>query len=185
MPFKIGNKTIQLDTPFTIGEGNSLIQYPANFLRLSTEEEKSALGITWEADPVRASDVFYWDGNINNPKELEDKEEVDENGNPMYVKVLDKTDPQNPVMVDSTERLVTKGLKSNFIAQIKNTAGTILAQTDWMVIRKAERNVDIPTSVATYRASVVTKATELEASISAVTTVEQLIALDLSFPSDK
>jgi hypothetical protein len=184
MPFKIGNKTIQLDTPFTIGEGDSLIQYPANFLRLSTEEEKSALGITWEADPVRASDVFYWNGDINNPKALEDKEESDENGNPLYVKVLGVVDGE-PAMVDSDKRLVTKGLKSNFIAQIKTTAGSILAQTDWMVIRKAERNVDIPSSVATYRASVVAKATELEASITAVTTVEQLIALDMSFPSDK
>jgi hypothetical protein len=52
-----------------------------------------------------------------------------------------------------------------------------------MVIRKAERNVDIPTSVATYRASVVAKSEELETAISAVTTVEQLIALDLSFPN--
>jgi hypothetical protein len=102
----------------------------------------------------------------------------------MFVKVLDKTDPQNPVMVDSTERLVTKGLKSNFISQVKTTAGSILAQTDWMIIRKAERNVDIPTSVATYRASVVAKATELETAISAVTTVEQLIALDMSFPRE-
>ena len=76
-------------------------------------------------------------------------------------------------------------MKSQFIAQAKTTAGSILAQTDWMVIRKAERNVDIPSSVATYRASVVAKATELETSITAVTTVEQLIALDLSFPSDK
>ena len=181
MPFKLGNKTIQLDTTFTHND----IQYPANWIRLASEADKSAIGLVWEADAVRASDVFYWDGNINNPKALEDKLEVDQDGNPMYVKVLDKTDPQNPVMVDSTERLVTKGLKSNFISQVKTTAGSILAQTDWMVIRKAERNVDIPTSVATYRASVVAKATELEASISAVTTVEQLIALDLSFPSDR
>jgi hypothetical protein len=181
MPFKLGTKTIQLDTPFTHND----IQYPANWIRLASEADKSAIGLVWEADPVRASDVFYWDGNINNPKALEDKEEVDEDGNPMFVKVLSTDADGNPVMVDSTERLVTKGLKSNFIAQIKTTAGSILAQTDWMVIRKAERNVDIPTSVATYRASVVTKATELEASISAVTTVEQLIALDLSFPSDK
>jgi len=181
MPFKLGTKTIQLDTPFTHND----IQYPANWIRLASEADKDAIGLTWEADPVRADDRFYWDGNINNPKALEDKLEVDENGNPVYVKVLDKTDPQNPVMVDSTERLVTKGLKSNFISQVKATAGSILAQTDWMVIRKAERNVDIPTSVATYRASVVAKATELEASISAVTTVEQLIALDLSFPSDR
>jgi hypothetical protein len=179
MPFKLGTKTIQLDTPFTHND----IQYPANWIRLATEEDKSAIGMTWEADAVRADDRFYWDGNINNPKALEDKLEVDQDGNPMYVKVLGTVDGK-PAMVDSTERLITKGLKSNFISQIKYTAGTILANTDWMVIRKAERNVDIPTSVATYRASVVTKATELETAISAVTTVEQLIALDLSFPSE-
>ena len=87
--------------------------------------------------------------------------------------------------VGATEPVTTNGLKSNYIAQFKQTANSMLAQTDWMVIRKAERNVDIPSSVATYRASVVAKATELETAITAVTTVEQLIALDLSFPSDK
>ena len=179
MPFKLGTKTIQLDTPFTHND----IQYPANWIRLASEEDKSAIGLVWEADAVRADDRFYWDGNINNPKALEDKLEVDQDGNPMYVKVLGTVDGK-PAMVDSTERLVSKGLKSNFIAQIKHTAGTILAQTDWMVIRKAERNVDIPTAVATYRASVVTKASDLEASITAVTTVEQLIALDMSFPRE-
>ena len=180
MPFKLGTRTIQLDTPFTHND----IQYPANWIRLASEEDKSAIGLVWEADPIRADDRFYWNGDINHPKALEDKLEVDQDGNPMYVKVLGVVDGK-PAMVDSTERLVTKGLKSNFIAQIKTTAGTILAQTDWMVIRKAERNVDIPSSVATYRASVVAKATELEIAITAVTTVEQLIALDLSFPSDK
>ena len=180
MPFKLGTKTIQLDTPFTHND----IQYPNNWIRLASEADKSAIGLVWEADVVRADDRFYWDGNINNPKALEDKLEVDQDGNPMYVKVLGTVDGK-PAMVDSTERLVTKGLKSNFISQVKTTAGTILAQTDWMVIRKAERNVDIPTAVATYRASVVTKATELETAISAVTTVEQLIALDMSFPSDR
>ena len=178
MPFKLETKTIQLDTPFTHND----IQYPANWIRLASEENKEAIGLVWEADPVRADDRYYWDGDINNPKALEDKEESDQDGNPLYVKVLGVVDGE-PAMVDSDKRLVTKGLKSNFIAQIKTTAGSILAQTDWMVIRKAERNVDIPTAVATYRASVVAKATELEASISAVTTVEQLIALDLSFPT--
>ena len=178
MPFKLGTKTIQLDTPFTHND----IQYPANWIRLASEEDKEAIGLVWEADPVRADDRYYWNGDINNPKALEDKEESDQDGNPLYVKVLGVVDGE-PAMVDSDKRLVTKGLKSNFIAQIKTTAGSILAQTDWMVIRKAERNVDIPASVATYRASVVAKATELEASISAVTTVEQLIALDLSFPT--
>jgi len=181
MPFKLGTKTIQLDTPFTHND----IQYPANWIRLASEADKSAIGLVWEADVVRADDRFYWDGNINNPKALNDREESDQDGNPLYVQVYDATaNDGKGAMVNTDKRLIYKGLKSNFIAQIKHTAGTILAQTDWMVIRKAERNVDIPTAVATYRASVVAKATELEAAISAVTTVEQLIALDLSFPAE-
>jgi len=178
MPFKLGTRTIQLDTPFTHND----IQYPANWIRLATEEDKSAIGLVWEADPIRADDRFYWNGDINHPKALEDKEESDEDGNPMFVQVLDKTDPQNIVMVNTTQRLITKGLKSVFIANIKHNAGSILTQTDWMVIRKAERNVNIPSDVATYRASIVAKSEELETAITAVTSVEQLIAIDLAFP---
>jgi hypothetical protein len=177
--FLLNGNPLAVDTAFT----NDGIQYPANWLRLATEAEKSAIGITEVADAVRADDRFYWDGNIANPKNLNDVEEVDENGNPLYVKVLDKTDPENPVMVDSDKRLVTKGLKSNFIAQVKQTAGSILAQTDWMVTRKADIGTDIPESVVAYRTAVRAKADELEVSISAVTTVEELASLDLSFPA--
>ena len=52
-----------------------------------------------------------------------------------------------------------------------------------MVIRKAERNVDIPADTVAYRATVVSKASELEATISAVTSVEELMAVNLSFPN--
>lgn len=180
MPYKVNDRVLPLDVAFTLNE----IQYPQNFLRLATEAEKEALGITWEADAVRADDRLYWNGDINLPKALEDKEESDVDGNPLYVKVLDKTDPQNPVMVDSTVRLVTKGLKSQFIAQVKQTAGSILAQTDWMITRKVERDVAIPADVVAYRASVVAKADELETAIKAVTSVEQLASLDLSFPQE-
>jgi hypothetical protein len=179
MPYKVNDRVLPLDVAFTLNE----IQYPANFLRLATEEEKSAIGLVWEADEdMNFDNRFYWAKDL--PKALEDKEESDADGNPLYVKVLDKTDPQNPVMVDSTVRLVTKGLKSQFIQQVKQTAGSILAQTDWMVTRKVERDVSIPADVVAYRASVVAKADELESAISAVTTVEQLASLDLSFPQD-
>ena len=180
MPYKIGTKTIPLDTPFTTEDG---VQRPANWIRLATEEEKSAIGLVWEADEdMNFDNRFYWAKDL--PKALEDKEESDEDGNPLYVKVLDKTDPQNPVMVDSTERLVTKGLKSQFIAQVKQTANSILSQTDWLELRKLTRNIDVPANVASYRASVLAKADELESAISAVTTVEQLASLDLSFPQE-
>ncbi len=178
MAFLLNGKPLAIDTCFTDNEGNC---YPANWLRLSTVEDKARVGITEVADEDTSFDNrFYWAKDL--PKALEDKEEVDEDGNPMYVKVLGEVDGK-PAMVDSTKRLVTKGLKSNFIAQVKQSAGTILAQTDWMVIRKAERNVDIPASVVAYRAEVVAKADELEAAISAVTTVEELAALNLSFPA--
>ena len=177
MPYKIGNKTIPLDTPFTTEDG---IQRPANWIRLATEEEKSAINLVWEADEdMNFDNRFYWAKDL--PKALEDKEESDQDGNPLYVKVYD---PVTESMIDTTERLVTKGLKSNFIAQVKQTAGSILAQTDWMVTRKVERDVAIPAEVVAYRASVVAKADELEVSISAVTSVESLASLDLSFPQE-
>jgi hypothetical protein len=147
-------------------------QYASNWLNLSTEEEKLAIGITWVADPVRADDRFYWNGDINNPKALEDKLEVKEDGTPLYKQVYDKATES---MVDTTEQVVTKGLKSNFIAQVKDTAGKLLAQTDWYIIRKAERNVEIPEEIALKRTQIVTEANRLETDIKASTTVEGLI----------
>lgn len=175
--FLLNGQPLAVDTPFTAND----IQYPSNWLRLASAEEKSAIGITEVADAVRADDRFYWNGDINLPKALEDREESDVDGNPLYVQVYD---PVTESMVNTTKRLVTKGLKSQFIAQVKQTAGSILAQTDWMVTRKVERDVAIPADVVAYRASVVAKADELESAISAVTTVEQLASLDLSFPQE-
>ncbi len=133
-------------------------------------------------DEIRPDDRYYWvtqnpDGSYTGvPKELEDREEVDQDGNPMYVQVYDEATQS---MVNSTERLITKGLKSNHIAQIKHNTNMTLAPTDWYVIRKAERNVDIPAEVATYRAAVVAWANATEAAILAVTTVEELKAINL------
>ena len=171
--YKLGNLTLRIGRSFTVGD----VMYPSNWLQKSTEAERTAIGITWVDDPVRADDRFYWDGDINNPKALEDREEVDEDGNPLYVQVLDNTDPENPVMVDTDERLVTKGLKSNMIAQVKHTAGTLLAQTDWYVTRKVERNVDIPTDVSSKRVAIVAESERLETSIKACTTVMLLIEI--------
>ena len=156
--FLLNGNPLAVDTPFTDKDGN---QYPSNWLRLSTAAEKKAIGITEVPDPVRADDRLYWNGDINNPKALDDKEETDKEGN----------------------KSITKGLKSNFVAQVKATAGSILAQSDWVVIRKAERDIEVPIAIADYRASIISKADELEAKIKAVKSVEDLAALDLSFPS--
>ena len=147
--FLLNGNRLQEGTGFTDKDGN---QYPSNWLNLSTEEEKLEIGITWVADVVRADDRFYWDGNLDNPKALEDVTETVEG-----------------------KEYITKGLKSNFIAQIKNTAGTMLAQSDWYVIRKLERSVDIPEEVATNRATIITESNRLEDAITKSKTVEELI----------
>ena len=168
--YKLNGKPLTLDRPFTV-DGT---QYPSNWLRMASEEDKAALGITWEADPAPVDFRFYW--SEGNPKALEDKEESDEQGNPLYVKVLGEVDGE-PAMVDSDERLVTKGLKSQWIAQVKATAGSMLAATDWMVIRKAERDVPIDADVAAKRAAILAEANRLEAAISACADVDALITV--------
>jgi hypothetical protein len=169
--FKHNDTVIPLDTPFTIN-GTS---YPANWLRLTSLAEKQAVGITEVADVTTTyDDRFFW--GVDNPKLLNDREESDTDGNPMYVKVLGVVDGK-PAMVDSTERLVTKGLKSNWTAQVKDTANKLLSQTDWMVIRKAERNVAIPAATVTYRAGVVAECTRLINAIAGAADVPALIAV--------
>lgn len=168
MAYKIGNRTIQMDRSFVHNE----ITYPRNWIRLSTPEEKASIGMVWEDDPVRASDVYYWDGDVNNPKALEDKLETKEDGTPLYVQVYN---PDTEQMEDTTEQVVTHGLKHTMTAQVKDTAGKLLSTTDWYVTRKVERNVDIPTDVASKRVAIVAESERLETAIAGVKTVEQLI----------
>ena len=168
MAYKLNGKTLQADRGFT----HDGVQYPRNWLVKSTQAEKDALGITWEADPVRLDDRYYWDGDVNNPKALEDKLETKEDGTPLYVQVWN---PDTEQMEDTDEQVVTKGLKSNMIAQVKDTAGKLLATTDWYVTRKVERSVDIPTDVASKRVAIVAESERLETAIAGATTVEALI----------
>jgi hypothetical protein len=148
--FKHNDTPIPLDTPFTI-DGTS---YPANWLRLTTLAEKQAVGIEEVADVTTTyDDRFYW--GVDNPKQLEDITVTPESGEPY----------------------VQKGMKSNWTAQVKDTANKLLAQTDWMVIRKAERDVAIPTATATYRASVITECSRLVTAIAGCADVPALIAV--------
>ena len=164
--FLLNNVAISIDSEQVIGG----IRYP----HLRDPALREQLGVTEVADPEQYDQRFYWSPTL--PKLLDDREESDEEGNPLYVKVLGEVNGE-PAMVDSAERLVTKGLKSQWTAQVKTTAGSMLAQTDWMVVRKAERNIDVPASVATKRAAIVAECDRLEAAIAACTDVEALIAV--------
>jgi len=93
---------------------------------------------------------------VNTPKALEDVTETPEG---------------------QTEPVTTKGLKSQWIAQIKASANSQLASTDWMVIRKAERDVAIPADVIAERAQIIVDCTAKEAAITAATTMEEFLAV--------
>ena len=168
--FMLNGSPLPIDTPFEV-DGT---HYPANWLRLTSLEEKQAIGITEVPDPEPYDDRFFW--GVGNPKLLNDREESDEQGNPLFVKVLGEVNGE-PAMVDSDKRLVTKGLKSQWIAQVKDTAGKMLAQTDWMVIRKMERDVAIPADVVTKRAAIVAEVNRLETEIQGCADVPALIVV--------
>ena len=93
---------------------------------------------------------------VNTPKALEDVTETPEG---------------------QTEPVTTKGLKSQWIAQNKASANSLLASTDWMVIRKAERDVAIPAEVVAERAAIIADCTAKEAAILAATNMEAFIAV--------
>ncbi len=113
-------------------------QYPRNWLSLTTDAEKTAAGLVWENDPAPFDNRFYW--SASNAKAIDDV--TDEDGN------------------------VTTGLKSEYKAQTKATAGSLLAPTDWYVVRKAEDSTTtIPTDVATYRVAVRTASGTIETAI--------------------
>lgn len=55
--YLINGRPIPQDSPFTDANGT---QYPANWIRLASDDEKAAIGIEWIADPEPFNDRFYW-----------------------------------------------------------------------------------------------------------------------------
>ncbi len=107
----------------------------------------------------------------NTAKRLNDEDAKDADGNQLYVQVWDADKKE---MVDSSEKQINQGLKTVMTAQVKDTANKLLAKTDWMVIRKAERDVAIPSGTATYRAAVITECARLETAIANAADVDAL-----------
>jgi hypothetical protein len=133
--FLLNGQPLQLDVPFEI-DGTS---YPANWLRLTSIEEKNAVGITEVADQqITYDDRFYW--GVDNPKDLD-------------------------------------SLKILWSEQIKDIAHKLLSKTDWMVIRKVERNIEIPTDAAAYRAAVMAECTSLVTAINSCADVPSLATI--------
>ena len=153
--FILAGKSLALDRAFTAPDGT---QYPANWLRLSTPAQREAIGITEAPDVPHYDQRYYWgydaDGNLI-PKQLEDEVVTSEEG----------------------QSYTQTGLKTLYISQTKETANTLLAPTDWYIVRKFERDIDVPVGIASYRAAVIEVSEERETLISNVTTVDELKGL--------
>tara|TARA_R100000951_G_scaffold1885_1_gene3528 strand:- start:229 stop:789 length:561 start_codon:yes stop_codon:yes gene_type:complete len=163
MAWKYNNSIIRAGKSWTNSNGAT---HPKNWASVWDDERKAAHGLVWEDDPTPFDNRFYWgrqDDSTLIPKSLTDVNEVDEAGNP----ILDTDGVQ----------LVTKGLKSNAIATVKQQAAGLLAPSDWYVVRKSEVDKAIPSDISTYRAAVRTASGTIEAAISGVTTLDAFIAL--------
>ena len=148
MAFKLNGKPLAVDVAFSHND----INYPANWLRLATAEEKTDLGISEVADPTTYDGRFYNDD--GSAKALDDKTET----------------------VDGVE-YKTLGVKSILKAQEKATAGSLLAPCDWYVVRKTEKGTEIPTAITTYRDAVRTACDTRETEITNCADTAALVTL--------
>lgn len=157
-------QTIRPGKAWTDGDG---VTHPASWHTYSAER-KAELGITEIVQqPAPDSRLYHWsyndDGTVaSTAKSLDDVNAVDENG----------------------EQVVTPGVKSNLIAEVKAQQGALLSQTDWAVIRKADVGTDIPENIATYRAAIRSKATEMETAIANAADTDAVAALFVSYDGD-
>jgi hypothetical protein len=108
---------------FTIGD----VQYPNNWLNLSTPEEKLAIGLEEViATNQPANDQYYW-----------------------VSSTLDKA----TLTYTNTPKNLTD-VKANAFNQINNIAYTLLQPSDWMVVKSVETSTPMNPDWNTYRANV-------------------------------
>ena len=58
-----------------------------------------------------------------------------------------------------------EGLKTKKIRTVKSQAASILQDTDWYIVRKADAGTSVPSAITTFRAAVRTKCAEMETAI--------------------
>jgi hypothetical protein len=162
-----------------IREGRSFIddngvKHPASWGTYEASY-KASIGLVEVAVQAKPDARFYWvtgpdttGAYTSTPRELEDRNEVDDNG--------------DPIMEDGVQ-VVTPGLKSQWIARTKETQGSLLAQTDWAYIRKADTGIAVPAEIQTYRDEVRLAAGTIEGQIAACADLDAFRAL-FEVPTD-
>ena len=157
------------------------VQHPANMFLSWTKAQKMAIGIYDYVEVGANPDSKYYNlgtgttvidndaGTVTktyakNAKNLDDVNEVDENG--------------DAILDENGDQLVTLGVKSIEKARIKTVAAGLLQSSDWMVIREAEGGTAVASDIATYRSAVRTKSNSMETAIDGAADTDAMIALD-------
>ena len=152
MAYKLNGEYLQVDVPFTVGTGKDAINYPANWLRLTSDEEKKAIGITEVDDPKTYDKRFYESDGTE--KSLDD---------------VSKT-------IDGVEYKYD-GVKTKLKKVEKQTAKYVLERYDWQIIRKSEKGTAIDSDVVTYRDGIRAACTKRESEIDACANTDELVTL--------
>jgi len=166
--YKCNGKTIRPGQQFTDADGAT---HPGSWYTYSAEQ-KTALGITDIVQQPHPNSVLYnWgyndDGTVTSTaKALDDVDEVDENG--------------DAVMEDGVQ-VVTPGVKSNLIAEVRSQQGSLLSQTDWALVRKVDTAVAVPDNIQTWRDAIRAKATEMETAIAGAADTDAVAALFVTY----
>jgi hypothetical protein len=137
-------------TAFTLNE----IQYASNWMNLSSPEEKANIGMVDVIHEARPDDRFYW---------------VTE-GSPELV------DGVVRIGYTSTPKELV-GLQKQATDAINAQADSILAPSDYRVLKSIESGVSMNTAWSEFRAAIRVQAKAQKSSLAAVTTVDELVAL--------
>ncbi len=171
--FKVDDQTIRPGKAWTDANG---IQHPGAWNTWPADQKEAAgiVELVQESPPdSRLYDWGYDDDGvtiIKKAKSLADVNEVDLDGN--AIKDADGN------------QLVTPGVKWNLKQEVKKQQGSLLAQTDWAVVRKADTGADVPSNIQTWRDAIRTKATEMEDAIDGAANTDAIAVLFLTFDID-
>ena len=152
------------------------IQHPANWHIWSASDKAAAGLIELVEDTPPDGRLYSWsmdhEGKIaKTAKSLADVNQVDENG--------------DPVLDEKGNQAVTRGVKYNLKQEVKSQQGSLLSQTDWYIVRKADKGTAIPSNVQTWRDAIRTKATEMETAIDNAADTDAMAALFLTFTNNE
>ena len=172
--WKYNGRTIRTGKAWTDDNG---IQHPANW-HIWSPSDKAAAGLT-EVTPETPPDsrLYAWSYQADGvtisktAKNLNDVNEVDGDG--------------DPILDDDGNQLVTRGVKWNLKQEVKTQQGSLLAQTDWAVVRKADKGTAIPSNIQTYRDAIRTKATEMETAIDNAANTDAVAALFVTYTTNE